>query len=78
MLLLRSLVPQRAYISKLDGTRFIKNNRLIQTGAGCTWDEVYKKTYSKRRIIVGDSNSQRVGVGGYLLGGGYSMKIIQY
>jgi len=66
-------------MSSLNETRFLNNsNKLLQAGAGCTWDEVYKRTDEERRLVVGGDSRRGVGIAGYLLGGGYSMKSNEY
>lgn len=65
-------------MSCLNDIRFSNGGRLIHAGAGCTWDEVYKAVDARGRIIVGGASDAGVGIAGYLLGGGYSMKTNQY
>jgi FAD/FMN-containing dehydrogenase len=65
-------------MSCLNDIEFFNDNRLVQAGAGCTWDEIYKAVDAKGRIIVGGASDRGVGIAGYLLGGGYSMKTNQY
>jgi len=53
-------------------------NQTITVGAGCLWDRVYKKVAEYNRNVIGGSASQGVGVAGWLLGGGYSLKSNKY
>jgi len=51
-------------------------NETLAIGAGCLFDEVYsnKKLHEAHRNIVGGEDLQGIGVAGWFLGGGYSMK----
>jgi FAD/FMN-containing dehydrogenase len=51
---------------------YVRMKELVKVGAGCLWDQVYSKLAPFGR------NVSRVGVGGWLLGGGYSLKSNQY
>lgn len=55
-----------------------KGNHVLEVGAGCLWDEVYLVLDKLRQGVVGGYDAQGVGVAGWLLGGGYSMKTNQY
>jgi FAD/FMN-containing dehydrogenase len=46
----------------------------LSVGAGCLWDSVYHEIHKHGRNIVGAAIRGGVGVAGYLLGGGYSLK----
>ena len=64
-------------------TRFNKisydpTTKTIEVGAGCLWNQVYLETAKVGRNVVGGSGSHGVGVAGFLLGGGYSLKTNQY
>lgn len=48
----------------------------MTVGAGCAFDEIYKFIRPKNSNIVGGGGS--VGVAGWLMGGGYSLKTNQY
>ncbi|KIJ94567.1 hypothetical protein K443DRAFT_683637 [Laccaria amethystina LaAM-08-1] len=52
------------------------DSETLAVGAGCLFDEVYVNEGLKKasRNIVGGEDHQGVGVAGWLLGGGYSMK----
>jgi len=50
--------------------------KLLTVGAGCVFDEIYKSIRPKKRNIVGGGGS--VGIGGWLMGGGYSLKTNQF
>ena len=45
-------------------------------GAGCLFDEIYKFVRADKHNIVGGGPS--VGIGGWMTGGGYSLKTNQY
>ncbi|KAJ7765829.1 hypothetical protein DFH07DRAFT_737543 [Mycena maculata] len=47
---------------------------LVEIGSGCLWEQVYTKLAPTGRNIVGGASADGVGVGGWLLGGGYSLK----
>ena len=44
----------------------------LRVAAGCSWSDVYAKVETKNHIIVGGC-CPSVGVGGYVLGGGYGL-----
>ncbi|KZT39730.1 FAD-binding domain-containing protein [Sistotremastrum suecicum HHB10207 ss-3] len=48
----------------------------MDIGAGCLWDELHPKAGQLGRRIVGGASE--VGVAGYLLGGGYSLRSNQF
>lgn len=48
----------------------------LTVGAGCVFDEIYKDIRPKGYNIVGGGGS--VGLGGWIMGGGYSLKTNQY
>ncbi|KAF8813148.1 FAD-binding domain-containing protein [Phlegmacium glaucopus] len=51
-----------------------ENKKILQIGAGCLFDDVYKYIQKEGRNIVGGYNHQKIGAAGWLLGGGYSLK----
>lgn len=53
-----------------------KDKRELTLGAGCVFDEIYKFIRAKGYNIVGGGGS--VGLGGWMTGGGYSLKTNQY
>lgn len=62
-------------------TRFNKitpndDNTELAVGAGCVFDEIYKVIRPGNYNIVGGGGS--VGIGGWMLGGGYSLKTNQF
>ncbi|KAJ7107905.1 hypothetical protein C8R44DRAFT_885296 [Mycena epipterygia] len=59
-------------------TKISHNNSLSQltVGAGCVFDEIYKFIRPNGYNIVGGGGS--VGIGGWITGGGYSLKTSQY
>ncbi|KAI9441828.1 hypothetical protein H4582DRAFT_2055639 [Lactarius indigo] len=48
----------------------------LTVGAGCAFDEIYKVLRPENYNIVGGGGS--VGIGGWMMGGGYSLKTNQY
>lgn len=48
----------------------------LTVGAGCAFDEIYKVIRPENYNIVGGGGS--VGIGGWMLGGGYSIKTSQF
>ncbi|KAK1221557.1 hypothetical protein PQX77_015676 [Marasmius sp. AFHP31] len=46
----------------------------VKIGSGCLWDQVYSELAPTGRNVIGGASSDGVGVGGWLLGGGYSLK----
>ncbi|KAJ6526907.1 hypothetical protein DFH09DRAFT_935774, partial [Mycena vulgaris] len=48
----------------------------LTVGAGCVFDEIYKVIRAAKYNIVGGGGS--VGIGGWIMGGGYSLKTNQY
>ncbi|KAI0634379.1 hypothetical protein C8Q77DRAFT_1072982 [Trametes polyzona] len=65
-------------MARLDTIEYDPSTQLVKVGAGCLWDAVYAKMYPYRRNVIGGSASQGVGVAGWMLGGGYSLKSSQY
>ncbi|KIJ32108.1 hypothetical protein M422DRAFT_266198 [Sphaerobolus stellatus SS14] len=57
---------------------FDSTNGQLTIGAGCLFDEVYRYVEQFNVNVVGGSATAGVGVAGYLLGGGYSLKTNQY
>jgi FAD/FMN-containing dehydrogenase len=57
-----------------------ETDKSLVVGAGCLFDEVYKELerLGIKRNIVGGSATGGVGVAGFLLGGGYSLKTNQW
>lgn len=54
------------------------SDETVDVGAGCLWDEVYNELTPRKRNAVGGAARQGVGVAGWTLGGGYSLKSNQY
>ena len=52
------------------------SDKTLTVGAGCTFDEIYKFIRPKKYNIVGGGGS--VGIGGWMMGGGYSLKTNQF
>ncbi|KAH9924781.1 uncharacterized protein B0H18DRAFT_1104924 [Fomitopsis serialis] len=65
-------------MARFDQVRFDSSSNTLAVGAGCLWDEVYRKVSDYGRNVVGGAASEGVGVAGWLLGGGYSMKTNKY
>ncbi|KAI9450622.1 hypothetical protein BJY52DRAFT_172619 [Lactarius psammicola] len=55
---------------------FNNDKILLTVGAGCVFDEIYKVIRPENYSIVGGGGS--VGIGGWMMGGGYSLKTNQY
>ncbi|KAH9042971.1 hypothetical protein EDB83DRAFT_2227926, partial [Lactarius deliciosus] len=55
---------------------FNDNKTELTVGAGCVFDEIYKVIRPENYNIVGGGGS--VGIGGWMMGGGYSLKTNQY
>ncbi|EKM48450.1 uncharacterized protein PHACADRAFT_108917, partial [Phanerochaete carnosa HHB-10118-sp] len=53
---------------------FNREKQTVTVGSGCLWDQVYRKLAPTGYNIVGGASADGVGVGGWLLGGGYSLK----
>ncbi|EKM58293.1 uncharacterized protein PHACADRAFT_90057, partial [Phanerochaete carnosa HHB-10118-sp] len=54
--------------------RYDSQNQVVEIGSGCLWAQVYSKLARTGRNIVGGASADGVGVGGWLVGGGYSLK----
>ncbi|KZS94066.1 FAD-binding domain-containing protein [Sistotremastrum niveocremeum HHB9708] len=65
-------------LSRLDKMHYNSSDQTVQIGAGCLWDQVYKYMAPFKRNVVGGASGQGVGVAGWLLGGGYSLKTNQF
>jgi FAD/FMN-containing dehydrogenase len=52
-----------------------QDNNQLTVGAGCVFDEIYKFIRPKGHNIVGGGGS--VGLSGWIMGGGYSLKTNQ-
>ncbi|KAF8132913.1 hypothetical protein EV363DRAFT_1162984, partial [Boletus edulis] len=55
-----------------------ETHSIVHIGAGCLFDEVYREVVPHGLNIVGGSSIGGVGVAGWLLGGGYSLKTNQH
>ncbi|KAK7038741.1 hypothetical protein VNI00_010626 [Paramarasmius palmivorus] len=64
-------------MSKFDGVEYDEDRSTVKIGAGLTWDEVYARLQPHGMTVVG-GRVPGVGVGGLLLGGGYSLWTDQY
>lgn len=67
-------------LSHFDQVIYDEETSNVEVGAGCLWDQVYSSLAEQveRRNVIGGSASQGVGVAGWLLGGGYSLKSNRY
>jgi FAD/FMN-containing dehydrogenase len=66
------------YMARFSQVRYDQKTKLVELGAGCLWDQVYIKLAPFGRNVIGGASSDGVGVGGWLLGGGYSLKSNRY
>lgn len=67
-------------MSRFDEVFYDKDTTNVEVGAGCLWDQVYSTLadQEEQRNVIGGSATQGVGVAGWLLGGGYSLKSNRY
>lgn len=54
------------------------NTQTVSIGSGCLWDEVYRYLNPLKQTVVGGAGAAGVGVAGWLLGGGYSLRTNQH
>ncbi|KAF8552570.1 FAD-binding domain-containing protein [Imleria badia] len=66
------------YLSRLNQITVDTANKLVCVGAGCLFEELYQELESYNLNIVGGSGLSGVGVAGWMVGGGYSVKTSQY
>ncbi|KAI0275517.1 hypothetical protein BGY98DRAFT_992409 [Russula aff. rugulosa BPL654] len=59
-------------------SKYVPGTSSRDVEAGCLFNEVYRAVVPTGQNIVGGSAISGVGVGGWLLGGGYSLKTNQY
>ena len=59
-------------MSRFNKISFNEDKTQLTVGAGCVFDEVYKAILPEKYNIVGGGGS--VGIGGWMMGGGYSIK----
>ncbi|KAF7982402.1 hypothetical protein HWV62_28503 [Athelia sp. TMB] len=76
--LFSSTMGVQIYMCRLNKVQYRSKTQTVDIGAGCVWDEVYGEMAKQGRNIVGGASASGVGVAGYLLGGGYSLKTNQY
>ncbi|VDC03789.1 unnamed protein product [Peniophora sp. CBMAI 1063] len=55
----------------------LKDSNTVAVGAGCFWDDAYNALNGTGRVVVG-ARVPGVGVGGFILGGGYAYHTSQY
>lgn len=65
-------------LSRMDKVKYDAASQTVKIGAGCLWDQVYQQMAKYKRNVVGGASGQGVGVAGWLLGGGYSLKTNQF
>lgn len=65
-------------MARFNKIQYHKDTKTLTVGAGCLFDEVYRVLSGTGRNIVGGSAIAGVGIAGWLLGGGYSLKTNQY
>ena len=65
-------------MARLNQVKYIERDETVEVGAGCLFCEVYDYLHPLGRNIVGGASIPSIGVVGWLLGGGYSMKTNQY
>ncbi|KAJ3562400.1 hypothetical protein NP233_g9595 [Leucocoprinus birnbaumii] len=65
-------------MSRFNKVKYDKATSLVEVEAGCLWDQVYRTLAPTGRNVIGGASSEGVGVGGWLLGGGYSLKSNKY
>lgn len=65
-------------MSLFDQIKHDTEEHFVDVGAGCLWDQVYAAMANTGQNVVGGASSNGVGVAGYLLGGGYSLKSNQH
>ena len=63
-------------MSRFNEISFDEATKQLTVGAGCLFDEIYKFIRPKKYNIVGGGGG--VGVGGWIMGGGYSLKTNRY
>lgn len=61
-------------MTRFSKIRYNSQTQLVEIGSGCLWDQVYSELGPVGRNVVGGASADGVGVGGWLLGGGYSLK----
>ncbi|KAK1227244.1 hypothetical protein PQX77_009757 [Marasmius sp. AFHP31] len=54
--------------------QYYPESQQVKIGSGCLWDQVYRALDPTGRNVVGGASAEGVGVSGWLLGGGYSLK----
>ncbi|KAF6759876.1 hypothetical protein DFP72DRAFT_805966 [Ephemerocybe angulata] len=60
-------------MTRFDDITYNPTNFRLEVGAGALWGAVYQETAKHGRCVVGGAN-RAVGVAGFTLGGGYSLK----
>ncbi|KAK7032375.1 hypothetical protein VNI00_013123 [Paramarasmius palmivorus] len=65
-------------MTRFSKIRYNQQTQLVEIGSGCLWDQVYSALAPTGRNVIGGASGDGVGVGGWLLGGGYSLKSNRY
>ncbi|KAF9465830.1 hypothetical protein BDZ94DRAFT_1234435 [Collybia nuda] len=65
-------------MARFSKVQYNPKTQFVDIGAGCLWDQVYSKLAASGRNVIGGASSDGVGVGGWLLGGDYSLKSNRY
>ncbi|KAF9455883.1 FAD-binding domain-containing protein [Collybia nuda] len=65
------------YMTRFNQITYHAHTNTVDIGSGLTWDQVYAALEPYNVSVVG-ARATGVGVGGFLLGGGYSYKTNQY
>lgn len=66
------------YLARFNKITVHKEEKLVDVGAGCLFEELYEALAPYSLNIVGGTRWAGVGVAGWILGGGYSVKTSQY
>ena len=66
------------YLTRLNQININESKKLVRVGAGCLFEELYQALDPYQLGIVGGSGLAGVGLSGWILGGGYSVKTSQY
>lgn len=65
-------------MSRFSDVEYNPVTKLVKIGAGCLWDQVYKYLAPTKMNVIGGASHDGVGVAGFLLGGGWSLKSNRY
>ncbi|KAG9014278.1 hypothetical protein FRB94_013588 [Tulasnella sp. JGI-2019a] len=73
-----STMGVQIYMTHFSKVTYLEEDQTVDVEGGCTWDSVYAELAKYERNVVGGASVSGVGVAGYLLGGGYSLKTNRY